>query len=63
VTFTAVSPEKLPIGTHRYYHGLGVGDVNRDGRMDIVIPHGWWEGPPKEKLGSGTWEFIHTSLP
>lgn len=55
--FTAVSPEKLPVGTHRYYHGLGVGDVNHDGRLDIVIPHGWWEGPPKEKLGQGQWEF------
>jgi FG-GAP-like repeat len=55
--FTAVSPEKIPIGTHRYYHGLGVGDVNKDGRMDIVIPHGWWEAPPKDKLGQGEWEF------
>jgi FG-GAP-like repeat len=56
-TFTAVSPEKLAIGAHRYYHGLGVGDVNKDGRLDIVIPHGWWEGPEKEKLGQGLWTF------
>jgi len=26
-------------------HGLGIGDVNRDGRNDVVIPSGWWEGP------------------
>ncbi len=27
-------------------HGLGVGDINGDGRMDIVNNRGWWEGPP-----------------
>ncbi len=26
-------------------HGLGVGDINGDGRNDIVCPDGWWEGP------------------
>jgi len=26
-------------------HGLGVGDLNRDGRADVLIPDGWWEGP------------------
>jgi HEAT repeat protein len=26
-------------------HGLGVGDINGDGRLDIVCPDGWWEGP------------------
>ena len=55
--FTPISPEKLGAVTHRYYHGLGVGDVNKDGRLDIVIPHGWWEGPPREKLGHGEWMF------
>ncbi len=31
-------------------HGIGVGDINGDGRMDIVNPYGWWEQPP---AGSG----------
>jgi len=27
-------------------HGLGIGDVNGDGRMDILNMYGWWEQPP-----------------
>ena len=27
-------------------HGIGVGDINGDGRMDIVNAYGWWEQPP-----------------
>jgi hypothetical protein len=27
-------------------HGIGAGDINGDGRMDIVDPYGWWEQPP-----------------
>ncbi len=26
-------------------HGIGVGDINGDGRMDILNPSGWWEQP------------------
>jgi len=29
----------------RFSHGLGVGDVNGDGRRDILWRHGWWEQP------------------
>ena len=31
-------------------HGIGVGDINGDGRMDILGADGWWEQPPP---GSG----------
>src|SRR5688572_5024674 len=26
-------------------HGLGVGDINGDKRVDVVTPYGWWEQP------------------
>jgi HEAT repeat protein len=26
-------------------HGLGQGDINGDGRNDVVCPEGWWEAP------------------
>lgn len=32
-----------PAGTT--FHGIGAGDINGDGRVDIVAPHGWWEQP------------------
>jgi hypothetical protein len=29
----------------RFTHGLGLGDVNGDGRMDVLEAGGWWEQP------------------
>ena len=45
--FRAISRKGDPMknGTFKYYHGLGIGDINRDGRADVVIPHGWGEAP------------------
>src|SRR5882672_6281488 len=31
------------IGTNRYTHGLGWGDINKDGKNDVLIKSGWWE--------------------
>jgi hypothetical protein len=36
-------------------HGIGVGDVNGDGRMDIVNAYGWWEGP--KNPATDTWKY------
>ena len=37
-------------------HGLGVGDINGDGRMDIVDPYGWWEQPAPGS-GQELWKY------
>ena len=37
-------------------HGIGAGDINGDGRMDIVSPYGWWEQPPKG-TAVGPWPY------
>ncbi|MHA3775217.1 FG-GAP-like repeat-containing protein [Verrucomicrobiota bacterium sgz303538] len=29
----------------RFTHGIGIGDVNGDGRMDMLEASGWWEQP------------------
>lgn len=41
------------IAPERFGHGLGVGDVNGDGRLDVLMKDGWFEQP--EDLTQGLW--------
>ena len=43
------------VSSHSYGHGIGAGDVNGDGRTDILTPKGWLEAPPDPR--SGDWKF------
>ncbi len=36
-------------------HGIGAGDLNGDGRMDVVGPKGWAEGPEDPRNGRWLW--------
>ena len=39
-----------------FTHGLGVGDVNGDGRADLLEKDGWWE-QPASLAGDPAWTF------
>lgn len=40
----------------RYTHGLGVGDLNGDGRLDLLFKDGWFEHPAAP-AGGPPWTF------
>ena len=52
-TFHPISPKG---DRQRFTHGLGIGDVNGDGRMDFLEKTGWWE-QPKELAGDPEWTY------
>lgn len=41
------------VSPKNFGHGIGAGDVNGDGRTDVLTPQGWWEAPAD--LDNGTW--------
>lgn len=43
------------VAAKSYGHGIGAGDLNHDGRTDILTPKGWFEAPADPR--AGTWTF------
>ena len=54
-----ISKKKSP-GTDRFSHGLGMGDINQDSKMDVIIKEGWWEAP--EDPRQSDWVFHPANL-
>jgi hypothetical protein len=55
----AISAEKSP-GAAPFAHGLGLGDLNNDGRQDVIIKEGWWEAP--QDPTQSNWTFHQANL-
>jgi hypothetical protein len=50
-----------PGNYNQFYHGTGVGDVNGDGRADLILNEGWWEQPAADAAaGSGKAWVAHS---
>ncbi|HJT77663.1 MAG TPA: VCBS repeat-containing protein [Gemmataceae bacterium] len=53
-------PGKPVPGTFKFSHGLGAGDLNGDGRLDVICTGGWWEQPAKDD--GKPWKFHPADL-
>ena len=47
--------KKHDLGAAAAGHGVGSGDVNGDGRIDLLTPKGWFEAPADPAHGSWAW--------
>lgn len=48
-------PNHVIPGTFKFAHGLGAGDINGDGRVDVICTGGWWEQPAERS--NKPWTF------
>jgi HEAT repeat protein len=55
--------EKHPLAQEAAGHGLGAGDVNKDGRCDIVAPKGWLEQTADGWQWHAEFDLGSTSIP
>ena len=50
-----VELKKHDLGAAAAGHGVGSGDVNGDGRVDLLTPKGWFEAPANPSRDSWAW--------
>ncbi len=50
-------PSKPGAGAGHFTHGLGVGDINGDKRLDVLVADGWYEQPEKGAAATEPWTF------
>jgi len=64
--FRAITPksDEGDKAIHRYTHGYGAGDVNGDGRVDILTSGGWYEQPARtdDSARDEPWRFHAASF-
>ena len=53
-SFRNVSPNN---GYQRFTHGIGIGDVDNDGLVDLLEKDGWWKNPGKAAPADKLWDF------
>ncbi|MAI70121.1 MAG: hypothetical protein CMM01_04340 [Rhodopirellula sp.] len=53
-----VNVERHVVGESRNGHGMGFGDLNADGKQDIVFQGGWYQQPEAGAF-SGQWIYHH----
>jgi hypothetical protein len=57
---------KHVVSDRSYEHGIGAGDVNKDGRTDILTPRGWLEAPADPRAANWThhaaWESVNVEI-